>query len=348
MKPDDADRFVYGGIMIIVARVALACLLVSAALTGTLLSQNASTRPAASVTRVNYERWKKELSNWGRWGADDELGALNLITPQKRVQAAALVKEGFSVSLARAADYGKAVDSDPGIPGIDLYERHMVTPTLDWFSLRYHGNTQTHLDALGHGAEGGQSYNGYTADKEQIMQTGLPRQSIMVARHGIFTRGVLMDIPRLKGVPYLEVDVRIYPADLEAWERTAGVKVSAGDALVIRTGRWARRAKLGPWQAIKQAAGLDASVIPWLRQRDIAILAGEVPQDATPVGGDLKGFPVHGFALKYLGVHVIDNVSLDAVADAAAARKRWEFLVTAAPLPLTGGTGSPINPIATF
>jgi kynurenine formamidase len=149
-------------------------------------------------------------------------------------------------------------------------------------------------------------------------------------------------------VAYLEPDVRIDASDLEAWERTAGVKVAAGDALFIRTGRWARRAKVGPWDVRKQAAGLDASVIPWLRQRDVAILAGEAPQDATPAGGDLKGLPVHGFALKYLGVHLLDNVSLDAVAEAAAARKRWEFLVTAAPLPMTGGTGSPINPIATF
>src|SRR5262249_34953328 len=101
----------------------------------------------------------------------------------------------------------------------------------------------------------------------------------------------------------------------------------------------------------RRSSKRPASMHPLFRgcgNANIAILAGEVPQDATPVGGDLRGFPVHGFALKYLGVHVIDNVSLDAVAEAAAGRKRWEFLVTAAPLPLTGGTGSPINPIATF
>jgi kynurenine formamidase len=337
--------------MIIVATLArgtCACLLASAALTATLSSQDAGSRTTPPVTSSELERWRKELSNWGRWGADDELGALNLITPKKRLQAAALVKEGFSVSLAREADYEKNADTEVGIPGTGLYERHMATPTIDWFSLRYHGYAHTHLDSLGHGADQGQSYNGYAADKEQVMQRGLAKQSIMVARHGIFTRGILMDFPRLKGVPYLEPDVRIYPSDLEAWERTAGVKVSAGDALFIRTGRWARRAQVGAWDVRKQAAGLDASVIPWLRQRDIAILAGEAPQDATPAGADLKGLPVHGFALKYLGVHLLDNVSLDAVAEAAAARKRWAFLVTAAPLPMTGGTGSPINPIATF
>lgn len=251
------------------------------------------------------------------------------------------------MSLAREADYEKSVDTELGIPGTGLYERHMATPTTDWFSLRYHGFAHTHLDALGHGAEAGQSYNGYAPDKDQVMQRGLSKQSIMVARNGIFTRGILVDIPRLRGVPYLEPDVRIYPSDLEAWERTASVKVSAGDALFIRTGRWARRAKVGAWNTMKQAAGLDAAVIPWLRQRDIAILAGEVPQDGTPAGGDLT-FPVHSFALKYLGVHLIDNVSLDALAEAAAARKRWEFLMTVAPLALPGATGSPVNPIATF
>ncbi len=124
--------------------------------------------------------------------------------------------------------------------------------------------------------------------------------------------------------------------------------MSAGDALFIRTGRWARRDDVGPWDARSHSAGLDVSVIPWLRERDVAILAGESPQDAVPPGGELTGLPLHNFALVHLGVHLFDNVALDDVAAAAAERNRWEFLLTVAPLRMVRGTGSPINPIATF
>ena len=301
-----------------------------------------------TVTPADIDGWKQELSNWGRWGADDQHGALNLITRAKRRQAAALVQEGFSVSLARRADYEANPDTELGIPGTGPYVRNMARPTLDWFELRYHGFAHTHIDSLAHGTDNDVSYNGYVDDDEAVMTGGQPRNAIDVAEHGIFTRGILMDIPRLKGVPYLEPGERIYPADLEAWEEQAGMRVAAGDALFIRTGRWARREALGAWNARELSAGLDASVIPWLRERDIAILAGESPQDAVPPGGELSGLPVHNFALVYLGVHLFDNVALDDVADAAAARNHWEFLLTVAPLRMVGGTGSPINPIATF
>jgi kynurenine formamidase len=168
-------------------------------------------------------------------------------------------------------------------------------------------------------------------------------------KDGIFTRGILVDIPVLKGVPYLETSVAIFPEDLEAWEKKAGVKVGAGDALFVRTGVWARRKAVGPWLRGRaeggRSAGLDPSVIPWLKQRDIAILGSDHPQYVSP--SNLKG-AVHDFALLYLGVHLFDNCDLEALADAAAARKRWDFLLTAAPLAIPGGTGSPANPIATF
>ena len=168
-------------------------------------------------------------------------------------------------------------------------------------------------------------------------------------KNGIVTRGVLIDIPRLKGLPYLEPHTPVFVEDIEAWEKKAGVKVSAGDALFVRTGVWARRKAEGPWLRGRaeggRSAGLDPSVIPWLKQRDIAILASDHPQYVSP--SNLRG-AVHDFALLYLGVHLFDNCDLEALADTAAARKRWEFLLTAAPLPIRGGTGSPLNPIATF
>lgn len=299
-----------------------------------------------TVTRADIERWKKELSNWGRWGKDDEIGALNLITAEKRKHAAALVKEGFSVSLAADALTDKAPDNP------SPYEHKMLGIGSDRIGVSYHGTAHTHLDALGHVSyEGGVMYNGYTPKEEVVMRDGgHARNSIHNVKNGIFTRGVLIDIPRLKGLPYLGPDTPIYVEDLEAWEKRAGVKVSAGDALFVRTGRWARRKALGPWDTSRggQRPGLHESVIPWLKKRDVAVLGCDIPSSVAPpsvkefVGG------IHDFALIMLGVHLFDNADLEALADAAAARKRWEFLLTAAPLPIRGGTGSPINPIATF
>jgi kynurenine formamidase len=161
---------------------------------------------------------------------------------------------------------------------------------------------------------------------------------------------VLIDIPRSKGVPYLEPGTRVFVEDIEAWEKKAGVKVSAGDAVFIRTGRWTRRAKTGPWNAALESAGLDPSVLPWLRQRDVAVLGSEAAQDATPppAGAELGGLALHDFALIMLGVQLMDDTNLDALSEAAAARKRYDFLLMVAPLPVRNGTGSPVNPIAVF
>jgi kynurenine formamidase len=296
-----------------------------------------------TVTEAEYERWKKDLSNWGRWGSDDQIGALNLITPQKRLQAAALVKEGFTVSLASDADTVKAVDN------ANPYEHTMLSIASDRIAVNYHGITHTHMDSLAHINANGVFYNGYTPDRDAVLKQGHPKNSILNQKNGVVTRGVLIDIPRLKGVPYLEPGTPIYVEDLEAWERQAGIKVSAGDAVFVRTGVWARRKAEGPWLRGRaeggRSAGLHASVIPWLKQRDVALLGSDHPQYVSP--SNLSG-AVHDFALLYLGVHLFDNCDLEALSEAAASRRRWEFMLIASPLPIPGGTGSPLNPIAIF
>jgi kynurenine formamidase len=304
------------------------------------------------VTQADMDRWKKELSNWGRWGPADEKGTLNLITPNKRKQAAGLVRDGITVSLARDASTEKAIDNP------QPYEHRMnnvgAAASSDRFSISFHGLFHTHLDALGHHFLDGKLYNGFSRDEWVTMQDGARKGSIHNVKGGVFTRGILFDIPRLKGVPYLEPGTAIYVEDLEAWERQAGIKVTAGDAIFIRTGRWARRAKVGPWEIGKLDSGLDASVIPWLRQRDVALIGSESALDVVPIPpantitnpDDYR--PVHNFVLVALGMNVFDNCTLDDLAEAAAARKRWEFLLTASPLPIVTGTGSPINPIAVF
>jgi kynurenine formamidase len=298
------------------------------------------------------DRWKVELSNWGRWGPQDQRGTLNLITPAKRRQAAALVRDGTAVSLARDAATEREVDN--GNP----YEHAMVSvreaASSDRIGVAFHGLAHTHLDALGHHFIGGKMYNGFARDEFVTMEKGALRGSIHNVKDGIFTRGVLIDLPRLKGVSWLEPGTPVYVEDLEAWERMAGVTIGSGDAIFIRTGRWARRAAMGPWSIGQLAAGLDASVIPWLRQRDVAIMGTEDAVDVIPfptgtVITDPDDYrPVHNFVLVVLGMNLLDNVYLEPLAEAAAARQRWEFLVTAAPLPVVNGTGSPINPTAVF
>jgi kynurenine formamidase len=298
------------------------------------------------VSAEQYARWKTELSNWGRWGKDDEIGALNLITPAKRRQAAALVRDGVSVSLAADADTVKAVDNP------NPYEVTMLGISADRISVEYHGIAHTHLDSLAHVNEQGVFYNGYKPDAAVVQKQGHAKNSIHNVKNGVFTRGLLIDIPRLRGVPWLEPGTPIYVEDLEAWEKKAGIKVSAGDALFVRTGVWARRKAVGPWLRGRaeggQSAGLHPSVIPWLKARDVALLGSDHPQYVSPGSPGAPRGAVHDFALVHLGVHLFDNCDLEALAEAAAARNRWEFLLTASPLPIVGGTGSPANPIATF
>jgi kynurenine formamidase len=301
-----------------------------------------SSSSSHAVTMEQYERWKKELTNWGRWGQDDEIGALNLITPAKRKQAAALVKEGVSVSLAGDPDEVKSVDNP------NPYEHEMQGISSDKWGVAYHGQAHTHLDALAHVNENGVFFNGYKPDPEAVKTANRhSRNSIHNLKNGVLTRGILMDIPRLKGVPYLAQGTPIYVEDLEAWEKKAGVKVGPGDALFVRTGVWAQRKAIGPYARGRAAkdAGLDPSVIPWLKARDVAIMGSDHPQYVSPSAVPAAA---HDFSLIYLGIHLVDNCDLEALSEAAAARNRWDFMLTMAPIPIVGGTGSPINPVATF
>jgi kynurenine formamidase len=299
------------------------------------------------VTQAQYDRWLTELSNWGRWGTDDELGTLNLITPARRRAAAALVKEGVTVSLASNAETVKGVDVPCPV------EWAMLTASDAGASDRLgypciHGAGTTHLDAFAHRFFGGKMWNGYPVSGLVTMEGGAARNSILTMKGGIVTRGVLYDIPRLKGVPYLEPGTRIFPDDLEAWERKAGVRAGPGDAFLLRWGRWARRSALGPWPIDEGAAGLDPSVLPWLRARDVALVGWETPGYVPQPPGDLPRLAVHDFVLTMLGVHLLDRADFEAMATAAAARNRWEFMLVIAPLPIPRGTGSPVNPIAIF
>lgn len=318
-------------------------------LVATLTSHVCFAQSGRQLTKADIDRMVRELSNWGRWGADDELGTMNLITPEKRKAAAALVRDGISVSLARPAETQSATDNP------NPFQHDMLKTGLDaespWamdnYSVSYHGLAHTHMDSLCHLFYEGKMYNGFA--REEVKRRGADKLSIANIKQGIFTRAVLFDIPRLRGVEYLEAGSPIYPEELTAWENRAGLKVAPGDVIFIRTGRWARRAALGPWDPGKEGmAGLHALCGRWLRERDIAMLGSDAASDVIPSGVPGVTHPVHVLTLHAMGVHIFDNCDLEAVADTAAKLKRWEFLITASPIPVEGGTGSPLNPIATF
>ncbi|MDQ2921586.1 MAG: cyclase family protein [Acidobacteriota bacterium] len=299
------------------------------------------------LAKADIDSWMNELSNWGRWGKDDQLGALNLITPAKRKQAVALVKEGVSISLARDTNTETAPDnSDPYTHSMTLSGvGNRGQFSLDKIGVSFHGYQHTHLDALCHMFWQGKMYNGFP--QEEVTKEGATRLAITNLKQGIFTRGILIDLPKLRGVPYLEPGTA-YPEDLDAWEKKAKIKVSAGDVIFVRTGRWARRAAVGPWNVSMNSAGLYASCARWIRQRDVAIIGSDVASDLLPSKIAGVSHPIHQLTLVAMGVYIFDNCDLEALSEACAKRNRWEFLLTAAPIAVVGGTGSPLNPIATF
>lgn len=310
---------------------------------------------AEAITANDLERMFEAAKNWGRWGDDDERGALNLITDKKRAEAAALVRDGGTVSCAQEFPTRPAPDNPhpalhmmvaagdactiPEVPGLET--------TMDFIGVAYHGMAVSHIDALCHVFVNERMYNGYPAS--DVKSTGALKNSIMAAKDGISSRGVLLDIPRLRGVEWLELGTAIEAEELEAAEKAQGVRVREGDILLVSTGRFERGRAHGRWSPLEGMAGLHSNSIPWLSERDIAVLGSDGISDAVPGPGVIGWpMPLHQCCLVAMGVHLLDNLRLDRLAKACAERERWEFLLTVAPLRVAGGTGSPVNPIAVF
>jgi kynurenine formamidase len=321
-----------------------AALIGGALLPATLTGQAPPPADIPRMTAAEFEKMFEATKNWGRWGKDDRLGTLNLVTDAKRRQAAALVKDGISVSLSHDLSTEAAVDN-PNPLKLNM-GANFRTDTLE---INYHGTFVTHFDALCHFPFKDRLFNGVPLSDSTAKGCAI---GVEHYKDGIVTRGVLIDIPRLKGIPYLEPPAAVYPADVEAWEKKAGLRISSGDAIVLHTGRWARRAKLGPYRVVQNAAGFHASIIPWLRQRDVALVAGDTTPDIQSeprlIPGEEGRMPLHTAVLAGLGAPLIDDVDADKLAETAAKLNRWEFLFVVAPLSIPGGTGGPVNPIAVF
>jgi kynurenine formamidase len=304
-------------------------------------------------TEADFHRAMQELSNWGRWGDDDELGAANFITPATRKAAAALVTEGISVSLAHDVIQEDAVDGGTYLDRKVLRVSETGAADRYQYTGTYHGTIHSHLDSVAcHVMYEGKGYNGVT--QESIEATGgCPKGSIHALRDGIFTRGILFDATLLPGraTPegWMQPGDEITWADLERLEAIEGVRVAEGDVILLYTGRWKRRAALGAWPTSEGVSGYQAEVAYFLKERGVSFIGHDMFNDVSPHGFPPNvGLPLHRLALVSLGVSIFDNLDFEALAEEARRQNRYEFLFTAAPLRIEQGMGSPLNPIATF
>src|SRR3984957_3631957 len=295
------------------------------------------------------ERMYEDLKNWGRWGADDERGALNHLTDAHRRRAAALVISGESVSLANALATeplpehpnpvlhhmlasGDARDSN----GIEGYEA-----ARDYLALDLHGLWTTHVDALSHMFVRGEMFGGRPAS--DVRSDGARSNTVMSMADGVVGRGVLLDIPRAVGSEFLDTGEVVTVRDLEAAEVAQQITVGAGDVLLVALGREARRVSKKTFDGF---SGLHPECLPWMQEREISVLGSDGISDPMPfIGTPQWPFPVHQIGITAMGLHLIDNLALSRLGKLCEANRRWEFLFAMSPLRIKRGTGCPVNPI---
>jgi kynurenine formamidase len=303
----------------------------------------------STMSATSFHALHERLRALARWGPDDRRGALNHITPGRVAAAAAEVRAGRTVTLA--APLAASAPDNPE-PGARHMKRLPAEPSdvpglsfaADQITMNVHGDVDSHIDALCHVSYGGSLYNGVPPGA--VTARGAAELSIDDASDGIAGRGVLLDIPRLRGVPWLEPGEHVTAAELAAAERAQGVRAGPGDLLFVRVGHRRRRGELGPWDVASARAGLHPGAAEYLAERQIAALGSDSNSDTAPSVVDGVAFPVHVLAINALGLHLLDYLQFDDLVPACEAAGRWSFLCVIAPLRLPGGTGSPVNPIA--
>ncbi len=312
--------------------------------------ETVSERPDEVVTAQEFSALVRELSNWNRWGPDDQRGALHFLTAERVAAATRLVRDGMTVSLSLP------VNTTPAIHNPVPADHHMTAPNgvgsgvepvefkKDYVGLDYHNDGHTHIDALCHVAYRGMLYNGRSG--AAVTGQGAAVDSIEVLKDGLVGRGVLLDIPRVRGVPWLKPGEHVFAEDLEAAEREQGVPVGEGDILLVRTGHSRRLAELGPWNTPESKAGLHPTALRFAASRGVAALGSDGNSDTAPSTTEGVDFPIHALAIAAMGLHLLDYLQFEDLAPACERARRWEFMFSAAPLRILGGTGSPVNPLA--
>ncbi|MCK4284495.1 MAG: cyclase family protein [Candidatus Brocadiae bacterium] len=311
-------------------------------------------REARLISAGEFDRLFESVCNWGRWGPDDERGTLNYITGDHIRKAAALVRSGRTVSLSLPINKVAGPDN-PRPPA--HYMVHTYDPSdttgqqfaTDYLAAEFHGDCLTHIDALCHVAYKGKIYNGKPLSS--VTSEGAGIQDITAFAHGVVGKGVLLDMPRLRGTKWIEVGEAIGPEEIVAAEEAQGVRLDEGDILVFRTGHHRRRLELGSWDVGYDGegrAGLHVSAIPLLHERKVAAFFPD--GDGETVPGNVEGvpYPIHALQITAMGMVCADSLQFEELVQVCESEGRWEFMVAASPLRLPGGTGTLFNPIAIF
>jgi kynurenine formamidase len=325
---------------------------------------------APRLTEAQFRALYERLRARPGWGPRDRRGALNYLTPDLVAAACRDVRLGRAVSMAAeladvaapdnpepvthelgtaGPDGGGSIGDDSagvaaGTAGPDGAARAGLAFAIDRFAMNVHGDANSHLDALCHVIYDGRLYN--DVNPAIAAEDGTRPESVEVVRDGIVGRGVLLDIPRLRGLPWLEPGDHVTAADLVGAEAAQGVRVGRGDLLFVRVGHRRRRAELGAWDAAARRAGLHPTALEFVAEREVAVLGSDSNNDTAPSAADGVEFPVHVLAVNALGVHLLDYLQFEDLVPLCETLGRWSFLCMIAPLRLTGGTGSPVNPIA--
>ena len=299
----------------------------------------------------------ESLSNWQRWGPDDALGTLNHITPDKRAAAAAAIVVGATVSCARTIATGSEVNDYAGVAP----QRYMLASGeglgadsagprgvgfAEYLGFVFHGARITHLDGLSHESWDGKLYNGVPAGVVTT-SNGATQLDILGARQGVFTRAVLVDIARHRGVPWLEPGEAVTRGEVEDFLSATGTEIGPGDGMLLRTGYSALIAERGPVDEHRFGrAGWHASCLSLFHENDIAFIGSDTAQDAKPSGFELVRNPIHLIGLVAMGLWLVDNCDFEELGAHCQELGRQSFAMTFAPLPFSGATGSPVNPLA--
>jgi kynurenine formamidase len=312
-----------------------------------------------STIDARIDELARKLSNWGRWGPQDEVGTLNLITAEKRLQAAACVTSGTVMSLA--------LELRPDLPQPSgsgrLNPQHLMTETgsdaaagksISAFSddiLAMSIHAATHWDALSHVFHRGLMYGGHACT--EVTSAGARVNDIVAVADRLVTRGVLVDIARHNGVESLPPDHEVTVADLESALAAQRIDLASGDALLVRTGHLGRISASGNWKSFTEVdgklplePGIGLDCLPWLHELGVAAVACDNWAVECLHADSAGRLPVHEVGIVHMGLLLGEIFQLDALADACAADGRYEFLLAAGPLPVRGGVGGPVNPIA--
>lgn len=304
------------------------------------------------MTAAEFDALFEELKTWGLWTGSAVPGTLNHLTPARTAAAANQVRTGRTVTLSLPVN--TLIGPDNPRPAIHSMSRmHPDEPgpnsvgfATDFLGLDFHGNAHSHMDALCHVSYRGLLYDGVPA--KTVTGAGGAVGTVDDYRNGLIGRGVLLDLPRLTGTPWLEPGEAVTAEQLVAAEEAEGVRLGEGDILVFRTGEHRRRLELGAWDMNKERAGLHPTAMRLLAERRVAVFAPDGDGEVAP--GPVTGVsaPIHCLQVVAMGMAVMDSLQLEDLAGVCAEEQRWEFLFVAAPLRLTAGTGSPVNPVAIF